>query len=63
MNRTIKRIREVMQITGLSRSTIYKMIDEGRFPAPLKLGRRAVGWTDKMIEDWVNSLEEADRNA
>lgn len=63
MQRTIKRIREVTQITGLSRSTIYKMIEEGRFPAPLRLGSRAVGWTDEMIDSWMNSLEEAARDA
>lgn len=63
MNKKIRRIREVTQITGLSRSTIYKMINEGRFPTQLRLGRRAVGWTDEMIENWMKSLEEADRDA
>lgn len=63
MQNQIKRIQEVTQITGLSKSTIYAMIKEERFPAPLRIGRRAVGWTDDMIENWMTSLRDSSRNA
>ena len=38
------RLRDVMRITALSRSTIYRRIAEGRFPAPIHLGGRASAW-------------------
>lgn len=41
--------------TGLSRSTIYAMISEGTFPKPIRLGKRAVGWTETDIAEWLES--------
>ena len=40
---------EVESRTGLSRSTIYAMMAEDRFPKPKRLGKRAVGWTETAI--------------
>lgn len=47
------RLPEVMERTGLSRSTIYVRLAEGRFPQPVRLGGRAVGWIEAEIEEWV----------
>ena len=47
------RLPEVMKRTGLSRSTIYVRVAEGRFPRPVALGGRAVGWIEAEIEEWV----------
>ena len=44
--------------TGLSRSTIYAMMAEDRFPKPKRLGKRAVGWTDTAISEWLESRIE-----
>ena len=44
---------DVEAVTGLSRSTIYKWMDEGSFPKPVKLGPRAVGWREEQIEAWI----------
>lgn len=41
--------------TGLSRSTIYAMMTEGRFPRPVRLGRRAVGWPEAKIAEWLEA--------
>ena len=49
----------VQDITGLSRSTLYAMIAEGRFPAPVKLGTRAVGWRETDLTAWLASREAA----
>lgn len=43
---------------GLSCSTIYMMMSEGRFPRPLKIGRRAVGWRASDVEEWLKTLNE-----
>ena len=47
------RLPEVMARTGLSRSTIYVRLAAGCFPRPVALGRRAVGWIEAEIEEWV----------
>ncbi len=39
--------------TGLTRSTIYRLMRAGEFPEPLKLGPRAVRWRATEIESWI----------
>ena len=55
----IYRLPEVVAICGLSRSTIYEMIGRGEFPAPVRLGARAVGWRRSDIEAWLDSRPAA----
>ena len=50
----ILRIREVLQRTGLSRSTLYNRIAKRQFPHQVSLGGRAVGWLKGDIEGWIN---------
>ena len=51
----VLRRREVEAATGLSRSTIYQAMQEDRFPRPLRIGKRAVGWTGASIAEWLSS--------
>src|SRR3954447_7964461 len=44
---------DVKSRTGLSNSTIYAWIKDGRFPAPIALGDRAVGWLESEIDSWI----------
>jgi prophage regulatory protein len=53
MQTTILRLPSVKARTGLSRSTIYLRIAENRFPRPVLLGDRAVGWVEEEIDDWL----------
>ncbi|MDR3411824.1 MAG: AlpA family phage regulatory protein, partial [Formivibrio sp.] len=46
MSRRILRLPNVLDRTGLSRSTVYQRVSEGRFPRPVSLGDRAVGWVE-----------------
>lgn len=54
MNQTILRLPDVKARTGLSRSTLYLKISEGTFPAPRRLGIRAVGWNSDDIDRWIS---------
>ncbi|MCK0102352.1 AlpA family transcriptional regulator [Pseudohalocynthiibacter sp. F2068] len=45
--------------TGLSRSTIYDMMNKGEFPRPIRIGRRAVAWSETSINDWLSNRETA----
>jgi len=47
------RLPEVMEITGLSRSSIYLAVSKGKFPAQIKLGVRSTGWSLAQIDAWV----------
>lgn len=38
------RLEQVLEVIPVSRSTWFRGIDEGRFPAPVKLGARASAW-------------------
>lgn len=49
----------VIERTGLSKSTIYRLMDEGRFPRAVRLNERAVGWREEEIEAWLASREVA----
>jgi prophage regulatory protein len=52
--RRLLRLFEVMTMTGLSRSTIYKMVAEQRFPDRVQVGVRAVRWRAADIIAWEN---------
>ena len=52
MVKKIYRLPEVMSLTGLSRSSIYLRISVQEFPKPIKIGRRAVGWSEDSLIAW-----------
>jgi prophage regulatory protein len=49
----------VRQRTGLSRTTIHRLIKAGDFPAPKSLGVRAVGWKASAVKDWCANRPDA----
>ena len=49
------RIKEVLQLIGLSKTTLYKMIQEGKFPQSVAIYGSAVGWKQDEVADWINS--------
>jgi prophage regulatory protein len=54
MANSLLRLPEVKRRCGLSRSSIYSFIKDGKFPAPVSLGGpRAVGWPSQSIGSWV----------
>ena len=59
MLKRIYRLPQVMDITGLSRSSIYLTVSKCEFPKPIRLGKRAIGWPEDSIKKWLNELSEA----
>lgn len=47
------RMPTVLQQTGLSRTSLYRMMAEGTFPRATKLTSRTVGWPHEAIETWM----------
>lgn len=46
------RIRTVMRLTGLGRSTIYRLMADEKFPAPVRLTKRVIAWRRADLELW-----------
>ena len=53
MNRLL-RLKEVVQMVGLSRASIYRLMDSGDFPHAIRVGPRAVRWRLRDIEQWMS---------
>lgn len=47
------RIREAIQRTGLSKSSIYDLMAQGRFPQTVRLGGRSVAFVESEIDSWI----------
>ncbi|MEL0098940.1 MAG: AlpA family transcriptional regulator [Opitutae bacterium] len=54
MQNSFLRLPDVKQRTGLSRASIYAMINNGDFPKQTVIGRRAVAWSSKSIQEWID---------
>ena len=53
----ILRIGDVLRLTGVCRTTIWRWSRTGKFPAPIRLGSRHIGWRAEEVEEWVDSRE------
>ena len=52
---TILRLKAVLQRTGLSRSTLYRKINDGTFPRQIAISTRCAGWRESAINGWMNN--------
>ena len=57
-NNVIIKLPEVVKRTALSKASIYVFIKEGRFPRPIPLGARAVGFLEEEVNIWIRSRVE-----
>lgn len=64
MNTSIRilRLPAVKQLTGLSRSEIYRRISLNEFPQRISLGARAVGWVESEINSYLESCIKQSRS-
>jgi prophage regulatory protein len=53
MTRSFLRMRDVMKLTGKSRSAVYRSIERDEFPAPIHLSRKMSVWVSDEVEDWI----------
>ncbi|MDK2710972.1 helix-turn-helix transcriptional regulator [Enterobacter cloacae] len=63
-NIRLLRLPEVMNKTGYSKAWIYRLINEGLFPQPVKIGVRAIAFIESEIDEWiVSAIERSRKNA
>ena len=53
MEQRIMRRPEVLETVGIAVSTLYDWVASGRFPRPIRLGPKAVGWRVTDIDQWL----------
>lgn len=51
------RLPTVLRLTGLGRSTVYRMMSERSFPVPVRLGKRSVAWRHEDVQQWTQSRQ------
>lgn len=57
-NKQFIRLKQVIDLTGLSRASIYNYIQEDRFPKPAKFGKNSL-WEYNEIQNWIHQCLEA----
>ena len=62
-DKALARRRQVEQLVQLSRSTIYAAVKAGTFPAPVRIGTRAVAWRVSDLETWLEARPSAGAKA
>jgi prophage regulatory protein len=55
----ILRLNGVLDAIGVKKSSIYQWIRDGKFPPPVRLGARSVGWRQSDIDAWLESRQSA----
>ena len=51
----IIKLPEVLALTKISKSTLYRFMESGDFPRPIRLGKRARAWRKEEILEWIDS--------
>ena len=49
-------MKELPRYVAYSRAHIMRLIAEGKFPKPLKLGPSRIAWRESVITEWQNNL-------
>jgi len=49
------RLKVVLKRTGLSRSTMYRKVEEGTFPSQIRISARCVAWCESAVEAWLRN--------
>lgn len=58
---SLMRLPAVLEKTGLARSTLYALIRDGMFCAPVHIGARAVAWPESEVAAWINARIQQSR--
>lgn len=52
---SIIRLKTVLERTGLSRSTLYRKIQQGTFPKQIRISERCAGWRQSAVSEWLRN--------
>ncbi|MGU5712768.1 helix-turn-helix transcriptional regulator [Aeromonas caviae] len=49
------KLKDVIAMTSLSKASVYRQMNAGTFPLPIRIGPRSVSWILSEIEEWIES--------
>ncbi|WP_354691786.1 AlpA family transcriptional regulator [Phytobacter sp. RSE-02] len=61
MSQSLIRLSEVLRRAPISKAWLYKLISQGKFPKPIKIGSRAIAFVESEVDDWINQRIEESR--
>jgi prophage regulatory protein len=53
------KLTDVIVLSGLSRSSVYALAQQNKFPKPLKLSERSSAWVEEEIKQWITERVKA----
>jgi len=56
-------VNEVCIILSISKSTLYRMISDGDFPPPTRIGKRKSRWHVNVVQEYIDRLEDQGKEA
>ncbi|WP_156359150.1 helix-turn-helix transcriptional regulator [Sphingomonas sp. Leaf242] len=59
LNNRLLRLAQVLEITGLSKAMVYRLVSTERFPKPCKPGGIATRWVESEVRAWRTKVENA----
>jgi len=59
LNDRLLKLTQVLQITGLSKAMVYRLVGQGKFPEPCKPGGIASRWVESEVRAWRKEVEDA----
>lgn len=51
------RVNQVEELTAMKKSKLYDLVKQGQFPAPVRIGPRAVRWRLSAVQNWISGLD------
>ena len=55
------KLQEVLDLIKVSKSTLYAMVNQGRFPKPVRVGCRGSRWRESEVLQWMATRQRASR--
>lgn len=53
------RLKDVIELIGVPKSSIYRWVNQGTFPKGIKLGKSIIAWSESELKEWLESRKEA----
>lgn len=53
MKNRLMTVSDVMELTGMGRTTLYLYVKNGKFPSPIKITTRKIRWDREIVEKWL----------
>ena len=54
---TMLRTKDALRLMGVSLSSLKRMVMDGRFPTPMRLSPRRIGWPARDVKAWLEAAE------